>query len=320
MGVGPSREPAAVFRGRKVRAAAKKQAMTSAHVGELWAGISETHRLIALEVQALPSARGPSRQLSQRPSWAPVAPAPPPPVHASALSTRNRRLQPPAARPPQPRLNRRSILQQRAPRPPLPRACQCLRFRRTRPRTSPMTLDNLGVTHGYATVNGINMHYVEKGRGPLVVLLHGFPEMWWSWRYRDPRAGRGRVPRRRSRHARVQRHRGEGTLRRRHATGRRHRPARPSGRREGHHRRPRLGRGVAWHLASTRQARVQKLVVMNCPHPIVFQKALVSKRSQLRRSWYMFFFQLPVLPERMLTRGKGRGTTEMIALPRDRQG
>jgi pimeloyl-ACP methyl ester carboxylesterase len=35
---------------------------------------------------------------------------------------------------------------------------------------------------GYAEVNGVRLHYVEAGDGPLVVLLHGFPEFWFGWR------------------------------------------------------------------------------------------------------------------------------------------
>ena len=49
-----------------------------------------------------------------------------------------------------------------------------------------MAPDELEVAHRYAHLNGIRMHYVERGAGPLVVLLHGFPEMWWSWRYQIP--------------------------------------------------------------------------------------------------------------------------------------
>jgi pimeloyl-ACP methyl ester carboxylesterase len=40
-----------------------------------------------------------------------------------------------------------------------------------------------GFKHQYATVNGVRLHYVEAGQGPLVVLLHGFPELWYSWRH-----------------------------------------------------------------------------------------------------------------------------------------
>src|SRR5579883_2135681 len=41
-------------------------------------------------------------------------------------------------------------------------------------------------THGRALVNGVSLHYVEAGEGPLVVLLHGFPEFWYSWHHQIP--------------------------------------------------------------------------------------------------------------------------------------
>ncbi|KAF6176038.1 hypothetical protein GIB67_021287 [Kingdonia uniflora] len=40
-----------------------------------------------------------------------------------------------------------------------------------------------GIEHRMVSVNGINMHVAEKGQGPVVVFLHGFPELWYSWRY-----------------------------------------------------------------------------------------------------------------------------------------
>ncbi|ANH83808.1 hypothetical protein A8C56_08965 [Niabella ginsenosidivorans] len=43
--------------------------------------------------------------------------------------------------------------------------------------------DSTQITHQYITVNGIRYHYAEAGKGPLVVLLHGFPELWYSWRH-----------------------------------------------------------------------------------------------------------------------------------------
>src|SRR5476651_419663 len=44
----------------------------------------------------------------------------------------------------------------------------------------------MDLTHHHITVNGIDLHYVEAGRGPLIVLLHGFPEFWYSWRKQIP--------------------------------------------------------------------------------------------------------------------------------------
>lgn len=40
--------------------------------------------------------------------------------------------------------------------------------------------------HREILTNGIRMHYVTQGNGPLVVLLHGFPEFWYSWRFQIP--------------------------------------------------------------------------------------------------------------------------------------
>ncbi|QIX26495.1 alpha/beta hydrolase [Nocardioides sp. JQ2195] len=40
-----------------------------------------------------------------------------------------------------------------------------------------------GWTHQYARINDLDVHYVEQGSGPLVVLLHGFPHLWYSWRH-----------------------------------------------------------------------------------------------------------------------------------------
>src|SRR5262249_42468870 len=62
------------------------------------------------------------------------------------------------------------------------------------------------------------------------------------------------------------------------------------------------GGGIAWYFALTQPAAVEKLAVLNCPHPAIFARALRTNLRQLRRSWYMFFFQLPRLPEWVLSR------------------
>ncbi len=59
---------------------------------------------------------------------------------------------------------------------------------------------------------------------------------------------------------------------------------------------------VAWHLAARRPEVVNRMVILNAPHPDRFREALREGNAQRRRSWYIFAFQVPILPERMLTR------------------
>src|SRR5262249_56676185 len=62
------------------------------------------------------------------------------------------------------------------------------------------------------------------------------------------------------------------------------------------------GGGVAWHTALTQSAVVERLAVLNAPHPAAFFRELRTLR-QLLKSWYIFFFQLPALPEALCRRG-----------------
>jgi epoxide hydrolase 4 len=160
----------------------------------------------------------------------------------------------------------------------------------------------LPVTHRYAQVNGLRYHYAEAGEGPLLVLLHGFPESWWSWRQQIMTladAGHRVI---------APDQRGYGDTDRRGPydldtlTADTCALIRALGAENadicGHD----WGGAVAWHLASTRPAFVRKLAVLGCPHPAQLASALRTSRQQLRRSWYMFLFQLPWLPERLLPR------------------
>ena len=61
------------------------------------------------------------------------------------------------------------------------------------------------------------------------------------------------------------------------------------------------GAAVAWWVALQHPERVKKLVILNVPHPAVMKKNLKSNFRQLRKSWYVFAFQLPWLPERVLS-------------------
>src|SRR4030095_10707855 len=66
------------------------------------------------------------------------------------------------------------------------------------------------------------------------------------------------------------------------------------------------GGAVAWSVAMERPAVTRKLAVLNCPHPAIMTRQLRANPRQLARSWYMFFFQIPWLPEFLLGLGHAR--------------
>lgn len=71
------------------------------------------------------------------------------------------------------------------------------------------------------------------------------------------------------------------------------------------------GGALAWMLAIEQPHLIHRLVILNLPHPACFMREL-QRPTQFLKSWYMLFFQLPVLPEYLLGRGDGRATAELI--------
>ncbi|PZQ57843.1 MAG: epoxide hydrolase [Phenylobacterium zucineum] len=67
------------------------------------------------------------------------------------------------------------------------------------------------------------------------------------------------------------------------------------------------GAGVGWTFAINRIRPLERLVIMNLPHPAVMAANLRGNWAQLKKSWYMFFFQLPGIPERAMTRNDAQG-------------
>jgi pimeloyl-ACP methyl ester carboxylesterase len=175
----------------------------------------------------------------------------------------------------------------------------------TRRMAVPESLTEL--RHEVAEVNGIRMHYVIQGEGELVVLLHGFPEFWYSWRHQIPAlAQRYRVvaPDLRGynlteKPAGVASYRVESIMEDVVAL------IRHLGCEQaiiiGHD----WGGMIAWRLAIERPEVVRRLIVLNIPHPEAMRRGLRRPR-QLLRSWYIFFFQLPRLPEAAFRAGDYR--------------
>ena len=72
------------------------------------------------------------------------------------------------------------------------------------------------------------------------------------------------------------------------------------------------GAVIAWFFAMRRMRRLSRLVILNVPHPAPAREALSGNLAQLRKSWYVFFFQLPWLPEWLLGRQGARPVGEAI--------
>jgi pimeloyl-ACP methyl ester carboxylesterase len=68
---------------------------------------------------------------------------------------------------------------------------------------------------------------------------------------------------------------------------------------------------LAWLLAMEQPQLIDRLAIMNVPHPTCFAREL-CRPGQLARSWYFFFVQLPWLTEFLLSRGNGRATADLI--------
>jgi pimeloyl-ACP methyl ester carboxylesterase len=161
-----------------------------------------------------------------------------------------------------------------------------------------------GISDSYADVNGIRLHYVEAGDGPLVVLLHGFPEFWYSWRHQIPALADAGF------HVVAPDMRGYNLSEKPHDWRQydADRLAADVAGLIGHFGDQRTylvghdwGAAVAYMTAMRYPELLEKLAILNVPHPERMLSGLRTLR-QLRKSWYMFFFQIPWLPEWLAAR------------------
>ncbi len=169
-------------------------------------------------------------------------------------------------------------------------------------------------SHRTVSANGTRFHVAESGDGPLVLLLHGFPEFWWTWRrqldslshagYRavapDLRGygGSDKPPRgydlvtAASDAAGLVRSLGEAN-----AVV------------VGHD----WGGLIAWTMAAYHPKVVRRLCVVSMPHPLRLRTAVLSAPvAQARSMGYALGFQLPWLPERQLLRDGARRVGTML--------
>ena len=156
-------------------------------------------------------------------------------------------------------------------------------------------------THDFITTNGVRLHYVTQGSGPLMLLLHGFPEFWYSWRHQIPEFAKdykvvaidlrgyndSDKPADSTAYSMPEFINDvQGVI-----TGLGYEKCVLVG----HD----WGGAIAWSFAYAHPEMVERLIVLNIPHPAKFAEGLRTPQ-QLLRSGYIFFFQLPFLPELLI--------------------
>ena len=166
--------------------------------------------------------------------------------------------------------------------------------------------------HHDVSANGVRLHVAELGTGPLVVLLHGFPQFWWCWRNQlvDLAAAGFRVvaPDLRGYAASDKPPRGYDALTQAADVAG---LIRALGERDavvvGHG----WGGHVAWTLAAAHPALVRRLAVISSPHPLRWSAAFTDARQQ-RAAGPLLRFQLPWHPERWLVADDARNVAALL--------
>jgi pimeloyl-ACP methyl ester carboxylesterase len=171
------------------------------------------------------------------------------------------------------------------------------------------------IAHDFVQANGLRFHVATCGDGErLALCLHGFPESWYSWRHQLPLLAqlgyRGWAP----------------DLR---GYGQTERPAHladyaierllddvaglidASGARSTLLIAHDWGAVIAWYFAMRQPRALERLVIMNVPHPAVMERVIRTPR-QLLRSWYVLVFQMPGLPEFFLGAAHARAVGDIF--------
>lgn len=173
-------------------------------------------------------------------------------------------------------------------------------------------MDDLKSEETFINTNGIRLHTIMAGpqSGPPFILLHGFPEFWRSWERQLPalvEAGcRVIIPDQRGYNL-SDKPKGIGSYHIDELTndilGLIDALDYEKVNLVGHD----WGGIVGWVLASRQPKRVHRLGILNAPHPLVIRRFLRRDLEQMRRSLYALFFQLPWLPEKLLSANDWRG-------------
>lgn len=150
----------------------------------------------------------------------------------------------------------------------------------------------------FIQTNNIQLHYVSQGEGKLMLFLHGFPEFWYSWRHQIPEFSKKykvvaldlRGYNESDKPSELEAYQMPELMK--DVAG----VIKGLGYDDcilvGHD----WGGAIAWNFAYHYPHMVEKLIVLNLPHPAKFSQGLKTF-NQLLKSWYFFLFQIPFLPE-----------------------
>jgi pimeloyl-ACP methyl ester carboxylesterase len=167
--------------------------------------------------------------------------------------------------------------------------------------------------HKYATVNGIRLHYVEAGKGPLIVFLHGFPEFWYEWKDQltefaaDHRAV---APDMRGYNL-SDKPAGLDAYRMKQLVEDVRALAEHLGYKKFTLVAHDWGGGVAWSSAISHPEYLEKLAIINCPHPAIMARELAGNPEQQKASQYMLLFRSPQA-EQMLSANNYAALVEAV--------
>ncbi len=170
----------------------------------------------------------------------------------------------------------------------------------------------------YIETNGIKLHVMEAGpeNGPMILFLHGFPEFWYAWRKQIPYfAELGYlvvVPDQRGYNLSdkpegIESYRSDDMAR--DVNGLIDHYGRDQIYLVGHD----WGASVSWWTALKYPERIKRMVIMNVPHPKVFNRNLLNNPRQMQKSWYIFFFQLPKAAEKLGAANNYEWPVELLA-------
>ncbi len=160
------------------------------------------------------------------------------------------------------------------------------------PAETPTEEAELG-THGFAQSGDVRIHYVTKGEGPLVVMIHGFPDYWYTWRKQMPALAKNFqvVAIDQRGYNQSDQPTGVENYAMQKLVGDVENVIKHFNREQaiviGHD----WGGMVAWQFAMTHPKMTERLVILNLPHPNGLRRELANNPEQQKNSAYARFFQ-----------------------------